>query len=174
MGPLSFSIADPSIVRVTATSSNAFTVTQLAGGSTTVKVSDATGASGTLSVSTFICVPPAPPLDLVYPAYGSSNVPLSATNIWFGIYDTTNAVDATIPDYYVYLIASDGSTIQGQNLVLNTAAPPPGSTPPPSGYTFTYYTSAISGLKAGLTYKVQLVDPKELCLPPDVPGSFST
>ena len=173
-GSLSFAVADPTIARVTPTAPYTFTVTPLAGGSTTVKVTDGAGATGTFPVSTYVCVPPSPALDWVYPAYGSSNVPVGTGNIWFAIYLTGNPIESTITDSNVYLIGSDGSTIQGQNLVQNNTTPPAGSTPPAPGYTYTYYTSAISGLKAGLTYKVQLVDAKEQCLPPLVYGSFST
>lgn len=172
-GSLTFVVADPTIARVIPSGANSFTVTPIAGGTTTINVTDAVGSTGNFSVSTFVCTPPSPALDWVYPAYGSSNVSASTPNVWFGIYLTGNPVEATISDYYPYLIGNDGSTIQGQNLVQSSSTPPAGATPPSPGYTYTYYTSAI-GLKTGMNYKVQLVDNREQCLPPHVYGTFST
>lgn len=173
-GTVNFSVADPTLARVTSSGSNAFTITPIAGGATTVTFSDGAGATGTFSLSTFVCTPPSPTLDWVYPAFGSSGVSTSVQNVWFGLYNTSNPINSTIPDYYAYLIGSDGSTIQGQGIVAASGSPPSGATPPSPGYTYTYYMSAISGLKAGVTYKMQLVDSKEQCLPPHVYGSFST
>jgi hypothetical protein len=173
-GTVSFTVADASMARVSSSGASVFTVTPIAGGATAVTFSDSSGAVGTFSLSTFVCEPPSPTLDWVYPAYGSSSISSSTANIWFGLYDSTNPINSTIPDYYAYLIGSDGSTIQGQALVNASSTPPPGATPPSPSYTYTYYTSTITGLKSGVTYKMQLVDSKEQCLPPHVYGTFST
>lgn len=173
-GLVSFAIADPTVARVSNSGGDVFVVTPIAGGTTTVAFRDSTGASTTFSISMSTCEPPSPTLDWVFPAYGSTAISVSTDAVWFGLYDTTNPIDSTIPDYYAYLTGSDGSEIQGQPLVAAASAPPAGATPPAPGYTYAYYTSAVSGLKAGVKYQVQLVDSKMQCLPPHVYGTFST
>ena len=155
-----------------------FTVTPVAGGNTSITVRDGIGHFTSVPVTIDICVPPAPALWLVYPSPKATGVPASITAVWGAILTT----DPGLPNVGMAasrLIANDGSVVHGGNFAITSATPPPGSTIPPSnsgGYTYTYdyATSAVSGLKSGVTYKVQMTVSGYSCLPPVMMGQFST
>ena len=135
-------------------------------------VSDATGATGSMTTTTLECLPPEPAWQLVYPQAGATGVPTSFGKVWAAVLGSGVAVIAQIPVFYARLIGSDGSVITSGQFSVTTASPPPGSATLPSGYT--YATASVPSVAPSLSYNVQFADLSLTCLPPLILGAFST
>lgn len=175
--PYAVKVADLRFVSVsapvTSSGTTTFTVAPIAGGSTTIAASDSNGASTTVSVSTQVCTPPAPTPILSYPASGATGISSSLSQIW--VADRSgDPMISYLTAFGIRLVGSDGSTVQGLDLLVTNSSPPPGGAPPPTGSTYIYGTSSVSGAKSGLTYQVQLTNTVYPCMPPETLGSFST
>jgi hypothetical protein len=156
-----------------------FTVSPVAGGTTSIAVSDSAGdVALDVPVTIQTCEPPFPALFMVYPSNSATAVSPGIANLWAALL-TTDPFVSGISAFQTRLVGSDYSVIKGGNFALTTATPPPGSTIPPSsggGYTYTYdyLTSSVSGLKAGVTYQIQVTLATYTCVPPLMLGTFST
>ncbi len=173
IGPVTVRVGDPTMAAISAASSTSFVVTPIAGGTTTITATDSSGATGTATVNTFMCVPPEPAFQVVYPRGNATNVPTSAS-IWVAVIADGDPVNGEIPNFYPRLIANDGSAVTGTAFTITSNSPPAGSAMLPSGYVWTYATATMSALAAGKSYRLQIADPQYQCLPPLVLGSFST
>jgi hypothetical protein len=175
--PYTVKAADARFVNVSPIVMNAgiatFTVTPVAGGTTTIAAKDSNSASAMISVSTQVCTPPAPETFLTYPATGASGISASLSQVW--VADPNNDPGlSNLGAFAIRLVGSDGSNMQGADFTTTQSQPPPGSATPPSGPTYTYATSSVSVLKAGLTYQAQLTNSVYPCMPPAGLGTFST
>jgi hypothetical protein len=164
----------------------AFTLTEIAGGNTTVTVTDATHASVTIPVTMTLCVPPTPNVTLVgenvaiatpSPAPGQPQQGATFTYVYFGvpIVPAPYTAPATLP-YRTRLVGSDRSIVNGTGLTAiglqgNPQPPPPPASPPPGQ---SVYFDTLPPLLGGLPYQIQLADSNGSCAPPFVVGSFST
>lgn len=175
--PYTVKAADARFVNVSPVAMNAgvgtFTVIPVAGGSTSIAANDRNGGSVTVSVSTQVCTPPSPETFLTYPSSGASGISSSITQVWIADPNSDPGL-SNLGAFAIRLVGSDGSSVQGANFTITQSQPPAGSAPPPSGPTYTYATSSVSGLKAGLTYQAQLTNSAYPCMPPAVLGTFST
>ncbi len=151
--------------------STTFAVTPIAGGTTTIAISDTASNSATVPVAIDICLPPSPAFAQVYPSSTSSGVRTDVGAIWLAS-PTNGAYEDTITQYKIRLLASDNSIIETGPLAL-TNGPPPSGSAAISGYTV-YSTASVPTLRAGLRYQVQIISMSFPCLPPVVVGSFST
>ena len=163
-------------------SAAAFTVSQVAGGHSTISVSDPTGASVTIPVTTQLCVPPTPAITMLganvvlatpTPAPGTAIPPSgNGTTIFFSSPNQTPWNQAGLwSQMRVRLIGSDRSILYGGPIYpVSQLTPPP--TPVPISSTSAEWYSGVVPLPKGLSYQVQLVG--EACAPADVLGSFSS
>lgn len=164
---------------MTANGVTTFTVSPVAGGTTDVTVNDSVGDVGlNVPVTIETCEPPSPNLFLVYPSNAAPAVSPGIPSVWAAIL-TTDPFASGISGFQTRLVGSDYSVINGGNSVVTSATPPPDSAIPPAsagGYTYTYdyLTSSLSGLKAGVSYQVQVTLPTYACIPPMMLGSFTT
>jgi hypothetical protein len=181
-GPLTITIADRSTVDVSAPvvsgSSAAFTVSEWAGGSTSIAVSDGR-SSITIPVTAQICVPPGPQYALLGedvvlatppPAPGSPILPVVYTTLFF---DAPAGGQSAQPGFaaahFVRLIGSDGTSMTGGFLAATASLS--GVTPPAAPAGTVAWFSQVQPLQHGVTYRAQIVG--ERCEPPFIAGSFS-
>lgn len=174
-GPVTVTVADPLIVSVTPAAlpagSGALTVAAVAGGTTTIALSDGVNAPLTLSVTVNVCLPPVPVLLQTQPADKATNVSPSAGSIVFGLPKSQNWAPAIVEGFGVRLIAANGAVVNGS--LLAPSQPPPNASPAAAAND-DWYAASLPQLVAGTTYRVQVVNPSDTCLPPFVAGTFST
>jgi hypothetical protein len=160
-------------------SSASFTVSPVAGGNTSITVTDGSGDSVIIPVSIALCEPPVPALALLAenvalpmpsPSPGSGTLPIRLSTIFVTTLANTQPF---VTDFSLRLIGSDGSIYEGPPLAPASQAPAAtGATPAPAPSGDTEYFDPAPVLQAHTAYRVQLLG--EHCLPPDVFGSFST
>jgi hypothetical protein len=174
-GPVSVTVADPLIVSVSPATlpagSGTLTVTAVAGGTTTIALSDGVNAPLTLAVTVNLCLPPVPVLVQTQPANKATNVSPSVGSIVFGLAKSQNWAPAIVEQFGVRLIAANGAVVNGS--LVAPSQPPPNASPAVAA-SDDWYAASIPQLSAGTTYRVQIVNPSDTCLPPFVAGTFST
>lgn len=155
-----------------ANSGGTFSVSPVASGTSDIFVTDSTGASTTVTVTTPVCLPPAPTVQLSFPAGSSTGVSAQTNAVWVADYASDSALPY-INTFALRLVGSDGSIIAGTNLQQQPGGPPAGSRSLPSA-SYVYATSNVSGLAAGVSYQVQLVNVVYSCMPVGTFETFST
>src|SRR5450755_2771203 len=170
------SVADPTIVGVTdptlSGASATFSIVPVAYGSTTVNVTDQTGATTAVDVSTASCGRPPSLLaaQQLVPSSGATHVSTSIGTLYFLAYFQKNvALSGNL-----HLIVGQHGSLEGGPLVAATA--PPGTifpTPIPIPNTTQMVVSAsVPPLAPAQQYRTELYN--DTCQPAELAGTFST
>ena len=164
---------DPRIVDIAPAkitgSSGRFTITAIAGGTTTLIVSDGM-STVTIPVTVIVCLPPVPALRQAVPADKQSGVAVNVFRIVFSLV-SSDPQGSIATQYQARLLGSNATVITGS--ILARTQPPPGA-PPEMIVVTTWYASTVPQLVAGTTYQVQLFNHNLACVPPFITGTFST
>jgi hypothetical protein len=173
---LLLSVADPTIIGVTTPTlsgtSASFSIIPIAHGSTTVRLTDQTGAMTAVHVNTASCGRPASMLaaQQLVPASGATNVSSSIGTLYFLAYFQNGAALSG----NLHVIAGNHRTLEGGPLVAATA--PPGTifpTPIPIPNTTDVVVSAsVPALAPAQRYRTEVYN--DTCQPAVLAGAFST
>ncbi|HEY4438994.1 MAG TPA: hypothetical protein VGN14_00990 [Candidatus Elarobacter sp.] len=149
------------------------TITALAGGTTTVTISDGLGASAAITYASDLCGRPenlAPQSTLLFPPKNSTGNPTTGVTAFVGL----ASVGKPGP-MRMHLIVGPHETLEAPAPQPAASAPPgsdPAPVPTPTATTVGIYAAPLPALPAGRTIRVQISD--DWCEPPFVVGSFST
>ena len=143
-----------------------FSLTLIAGGETSVTVTDGSKRSVVVTAGGMPCSIPVTEFLQLYPKPSAKHVAVNVGEIFMAD-QRGDPVWKFGTDYYVRLVASDGSTVTGGSFKRTHKAAPKGSAP---GTPF--WRATIPPLKAGLNYGVQFVE--YACESPWFTGTFST
>ena len=147
----------------------AFTVGVVAGGQTTVTVTDAVGDTAMVPVSEMQCLPPIPAVTQFYPASGTVGVSPEVGVLFVQTFASRSLANL-MSNFYARFIGADNSVVVGSHFE---------STPPPPALgadirKYAYWRASIPKLEAHVTYRVQFASAVLRCLPPALTGDFTT